>query len=776
MEDGPDRKFSMITKATKLTNFGIFHDFAWKPGIPEFKKYNLIYGWNRSGKTTISRCFSACERRSVGFKQYPSAAQFQITLDDNSHIKSEDVEKCILPVKVFNKDFIEDNISFDPSNPCNAIVYVSEEDIESAKKLLELKGKTALLAADLKRTQATKKAKEDAKNTFLRNLGVEISKVLFDKTYNKTHVESRINKIGVDNFAEKIVSDEKEAELAEIRGSKPKDTQASFKEFGQSFVFGNETDFSLAEVYAGLKKLLEKKVISEVLERLKNDKDLNTWVKQGFDLHKAKKETDVCLFCQKPLDADFMDSLSKHFNEDYENMQNDIDHFITELGNWKRDSIAAENSDLYPDLRKVYKEQSASLNKIVLELNQWIDKAVKKLHEKFGDPLSAVELPEEPSDFKASYNGVIGEINNIVGIHNKKVEDHAMEVKSAREALELHLIGEAIRDQNYKKMQQEVADAEKENLIAFALMTDNTTEIRELEAKTSNIGPALTKINKHLAEFFGRKEIQLELDPSKKGYVIKRDGLPADNLSEGEKTAIAFSYFMVKVQEKGFIAKDGIIFVDDPISSLDSNFIYHCFSLIRSHFDNVGQLFISTHNFELFNLIKKWLNQKNQRRIRDKKEEVCSFYMIENFIEDEKRNACFVALEPTLLKYNSEYQFLFDQLNKFAQNTSPVYKDLYTIANIARRFLEIFTNFKIPTSGDLLTRIDALGIDTEQISKTEQGRVYKLIQEFSHGSDATSTIEHKDRIESQDAVKILLRMVQESDPKHFELLMKSVTA
>lgn len=79
------------------------------------------------------------------------------------------------------------------------------------------------------------------------------------------------------------------------------------------------------------------------------------------------------------------------------------------------------------------------------------------------------------------------------------------------------------------------------------------------------------------------------------------------------KTAIAFSYFIVKVEERDFKINESIIFIDDPISSLDSNFIYHSFSLIKEQFKDVGQLFISTHNFHFFNLIKEWFIQKNEK-------------------------------------------------------------------------------------------------------------------------------------------------------------------
>jgi len=252
-------------------------------------------------------------------------------------------------------------------------------------------------------------------------------------------------------------------------------------------------------------------------------------------------------------------------------------------------------------------------------------------------------------------------------------------------------------------------------------------------------------------------------------------------LSEGEKNAIAFSYFIVKTQERGFKIKEGIIVVDDPISSFDSNFIYHCFSLIKTHFKEAEQLIVATHNFEFFNLVKDWFEQKNRKvesdnkkitNEADKKPIPSEFFMIENIVENEKRCASIAPLEETLRKFKSEYHFLFSRLNQFITEGSPDYADFYTIGNIARRFLEIYINFKIPTTGDLQSKVDQL--DTQTVSEPEKHKVYKLIQEFSHGLDPASTIEHKDKSEIQGAIKVLMKMVEESDKKHFDSLKSNL--
>ena len=84
----------MITKITKLKNFGIFHDFSWNKDIPEFKRFNLIYGWNRSGKTLLSRIFTSCEKKSTTFKEYPKKDRvdgiFEIKTDTDFIVQLSD--------------------------------------------------------------------------------------------------------------------------------------------------------------------------------------------------------------------------------------------------------------------------------------------------------------------------------------------------------------------------------------------------------------------------------------------------------------------------------------------------------------------------------------------------------------------------------------------------------------------------------------------------------------------------------------------------------------
>ena len=758
-----------VKRIGRLQNFGVFRDYSWDNKIPDFKRFNLIYGWNRSGKTTLSRVFSSCEKKSTIFKQYPLNGEFNLITNNKNLIKNTNCDNCRLSIKVFNKDFIDENVSFDPSSSSKSIIYVGEEDIESAKKLNGLREKLENFIDRFEKARTNKTKCEVTEENFRISTANTVKTTVGDMKirdryydYDKTTLKTTIDEVGIDNFIKLKNGDF--FKYKKTINSETNQSQNFFNAYDINFHVNGARISSITGVFQNIKQILNRIVIAETIEKLRNDSELNVWTQKGLELHRNREEKEKCLFCQNYLRKDFLSLLSKHFSKDYENLQKDINGFVQNLGYLRKQKIIENNDKLYSDLQNDYRKKSKNLNKTIEALNNWIDNAVERLQEKFRNPLVSVKPPEDPKDLEASHNKTVKILNDIIKINNVRIVNHDKEVNSAKKNLEKHIIAVSIEKQNYKQIKEDLNLSIKTENEAKSILDETNQNIATLESSTSNIGKALQKLNKHLEEFFGRKEIQLELDNARKGYIIKREGNIADNLSESEKSAVAFSYFLVKTEEKGFKINNGIIFIDDPISSFDSNFIYHCFSLIKNHFNDAEQLFISTHNFELFSLVKDWLLHKK------KKDELCEFYMIENIVKNDKRYASIKQLEKTLRNFKSEYHFLFTRLIQFVDNEYLEYADFYVIGNIARRVLEIFVNFKIPTTGDFASKIAQL--DTSSVSNIEKDKVYKLIQEFSHGFDPSSMIEHKDRSESREAIKVLMKIIQESDPKHFESLKR----
>lgn len=143
---------------------------------------------------------------------------------------------------------------------------------------------------------------------------------------------------------------------------------------------------------------------------------------------------------------------------------------------------------------------------------------------------------------------------------------------------------------------------------------DSQIEIEE--AKISDVKKGAEEINKILKRLFiGNSNITLKVEKARnnKGELVeitklyRNDGKPANNLSDGERTAIVFAHFFTKIQDSinNKTSKDEILFIDDPISSLDKNHIYSISVMIKEVIDRFNQTFVTTHNFELYRLLKR---------------------------------------------------------------------------------------------------------------------------------------------------------------------------
>ena len=100
----------MKIKAIKrITNFGVFKDYT--STIKPFRSHNLIFGWNYSGKTTLSRIFRSLETGVLppGFEN----GSFLIELDDGTTIDSSNLTEHRVRVRVFNTDYIKENLKWE---------------------------------------------------------------------------------------------------------------------------------------------------------------------------------------------------------------------------------------------------------------------------------------------------------------------------------------------------------------------------------------------------------------------------------------------------------------------------------------------------------------------------------------------------------------------------------------------------------------------------------------------------------------------------------------
>ena len=148
----------------------------------------------------------------------------------------------------------------------------------------------------------------------------------------------------------------------------------------------------------------------------------------------------------------------------------------------------------------------------------------------------------------------------------------------------------------------------------------------------------------------------------------------------------------------------------------------------------------------------------------------CEFFMIKNKFEQLKRIALITELEKTLKDFKSEYQYLFYLLYNFNKKEDFSIDELYQINNIARRFIELFTTFKIPSSGSWKSKIELI-LKNKNL-EVDIEKVYKLTNTYSHQTNPMSAILHIDKIEAKNSLATLFKIIEKSDKLHFDALEK----
>ena len=77
-----------VVKIKTLKEYRFFSNFSWNEGNCNlFTKYNIIYGWNGSGKTTICDFFRDLEQRKLS----EDRAKFSVLLGDTASGKTSEV-------------------------------------------------------------------------------------------------------------------------------------------------------------------------------------------------------------------------------------------------------------------------------------------------------------------------------------------------------------------------------------------------------------------------------------------------------------------------------------------------------------------------------------------------------------------------------------------------------------------------------------------------------------------------------------------------------------
>ena len=754
----------IIKRIASLKELSVFRNFAAPADLPDFQRHNLIYGFNGSGKTILSRVFASLGEGAVR-PELPEGGTFEVELTGDTVIKSTGALDALKGrLLVFNVDFIEENLRW-KEGTANPVFYLGRAQAELATKLEEKEA--AIMALESKRTEAARdhgrkdKAFSDHKRDAARLIAEQLG---LGRRYDATNLAADYGRGSYDKKLK--LSDEQRQPLRSIINQ---DAPLAKRDLVDAASFGLEA------LVRDVRKILGTTLGTMALEDLRQHESMLRWVKEGVDYHQ-EHDLSSCLLCGNELTAERMTALRQVIDDRFEELTGDIAD-ATEKAEQLRGRLGAMKgaipsvNDIAKDLQPKFMSAADDL-RTSLARGAGIATSVLALQEK---KATAPNLLVDPDDLPAEADAAqwdataaqrLLNLNTVIEAHNRSHDDFSQTQEAARKKLKEHFLADG--HDPYRELEAEVTAAKPvlDQIIAQyqALMQESGS----IKQQMREHGPAAEMINRMVHSYLGHKE--LEISTLENGYEIRRHGKPVNgSLSEGEKTAIALCYFLSTLEAEGRQPKMLVVVVDDPISSLDTKALHYAFSIIRGALDGAGQLIIMTHNLNFMNEVKKWL----KKRVKAGKAALL-FLDVTQEAGAETRSSSIRKMPKLIRDYESEYQYLFHLVLQLAQSPDGHTGYFYLMPNAMRKVLEIFLAFKLPGPEGLSNKVDNIASSGYGLDPARVRALDRLVQLESHADNLDDLVTFSSMTieETKDAADALLALMMALDQEHFDRMCR----
>ena len=751
---------SRICRITRLRGYGVFRDFKWPSDLPEFGQYNLIYGWNGTGKTTLSRLL-----RDLELRRRPTMGQATLHISGND-VAGDSFPQSTLQIRVFNRDFVRRNVFPVGGGDMPPILVLGAENVERQRRIEHLKKNRSAAQAKLQLALTAEQPADDEFDRFCIREARSIKNTLRTSghgpynNYNKTNFRVQAGKLAdaSDRTTHLLTDAQHKTLFARHNGTqKPRVAEVSYA----------LPDFDrIADRAMGL---LSTTVVAAAIDALRNSPTLAHWTRQGLMLHRDSSP-ERCLFCDQPLAARRLDALEAHFSAEYGRLTQRVDREIEKL---KAASEASERlqipsaADLYEHLGPELQSCERTLREAVFSARRFLAAVIQALEAK---KLRAFEAVKLEVDTPPVDTDIVTKLNAVIRRHNEEGDAFDTLVGEARHRLAKHMIATTLEE--FIRLREAAARATADRRELERMVRGLDDQIADLEREIVEHRQPAEELNEDLQTYLGHDELCLEIKDT--GYAIARGGVSTSTLSEGETTAIALLYFLKSLRDRRFELDRGVVVLDDPVSSLDANALFLAFGFIRERAGEAGQLFILTHNFSFFRQVRNWFRHLKGQRGKNVSNRPAQFFMLDAAAEDNTRSSVILALDPLLARYDSEYQYLFARIHEAA--TGAASQDLeghYALPNMARRMLEAFLAFRQPQiSGELWRKMQAV-----PFNKAKKLRILRFLHTHSH-SIAVGEPEHDltALAEGPSVLEDLLEMIESLDGEHFSNMVQLLTS
>lgn len=778
-------------KKIDIKDFGCYKDYKQhsQSGIGnDFNdgRINIFYGRNYSGKSTYSKIF-----QSIELKQLPEKYEkidFEVKLANHRIIKSNEIgSELPIDCKVFNQRFIDDNIYLHNDNKLNSFqISIGSDTNETLKKIEDIRlnelkprnEKLSQIELDITEKQQKTKISKDSLDSKLRTTASKIKNlknpsVVVGNKYDIRDIKEEFEKYSAHFPILPLQDDEKAvAELEKnVEQAKIRILEKNINKPQKIDLVSFDKNFNFTLFLENTKKLLSKVVsVSNILDEYKDSPDKINWIKHGVDIHGDNPEK--CVFCGNSIDSDLIKNLKLAFSDELRSLENELllqnNRIKSEIQ--KLDAIPNINKEDYfkdsvSDIQNINKdiENNTDNRKRVLEILE------SKISEKQRDIFSKIEI----NDLNwIDFSEIQVEINSLYDDTIKQIEQFEDRKTKSLDFLRRYYIVKEFPVPEFTKLSQEVdqlqEDMEKINLEQKILNEEKEKfekDISELEGSLKSESEAVKRINMILQNSLAHSEMSLKSVDDEEGiyFEVSRNEERAYNLSEGEKSLIAFAYYITRLESLSTEEKSKtILFIDDPVSSLDENNIFYIYNLIFCLLKKKEflQYFLSTHNLDFLKYTNRFSNKKD-------------YYLIEKIKEAENiPSKSYIKNLPNYMSNKvTEFVFLFEQIYRVAtededENNFSVF---YNFPNNGRKFIETLLYFKYP---DCQTNNDNKIIN--YFGGENAPFIQRINNEYSHGEDRFDRTRNPiNTCEFKHDARIILGVLHRNDPEQFKSFLNN---
>ena len=787
----------------------------------EFEGYNVFFADNGVGKTSITRAFELLIKQNSQhinrYKTINSKSEPQISfITDSGTITIDSVSLTTnlhFKIEIYNSDFLIQNAplssDFASKKLDNEMIVLSDsylgEETKEENELDQEKNKLQKRKDEISGSQANSDIKDEITKTkeAIKNADDEIEKIRKGITTREIQIVSDEITIRPDALNSKNNFNVDEKELQE--------KQTKFTELYNAIKsFADLSDINFPDLKIEKEKLTNlfefdiEKEAGKVSENIKNH-----IIKVGRDFIESGRkiidtnEFDICTFCMQPIENGVLNEYSNYFNDAVGNFNNATQAMILELTNKLRLLNESKNDvmngleNFKPFMPSNYEQTKNDFKRNIESLGEKLEQIIKLVQDKKG--IGDLDKFKEVLGF---FESALKACNEVINATQDILKD------KKTQQTELNRIKNELKNLKIQKAMRDSFEAQKRRQKALELLNNLKDELNKIDSNIKAIDtklemlqatkkPDIKVINSYLralnlTKYSVNSDYQLIINQK----ILSNDDVRIV-LSDGEKTTLAFAYFLARLKlfYKKESLKNLVIVIDDPISSLDDGRIYTTSYLVAKINQEIAgeilkkeedkaQVFVLTHNHVFMsNIIRilgnnasyQQLSRDNDKLIFESKDKVAgyfdTFYMLlfkevkkfaneENLTEDYSKalnngNKIRMLLE-SFMKTNFISQFIakeYAQQHAFTDKTLEEIINAISAANQTHKF-----------KSDLFSQSDCNIVDGNDLKKKLIG-VIKGLHMDSHGSIADFYSQHKTSLyEVQKFAKIAINAMNALNP------------